>query len=68
MSEADLIGLNFADGWRRRALAAEAEVERLRSAGQRCMEISTGLAAAGIVGHMNILDVMGVALLVEGEK
>jgi hypothetical protein len=51
-----------------RADKAEAEVERLRAAGQRCMEISTGLAAAGIVGHMDILDVMGAALHGEGEK
>lgn len=41
---------------------AEAERDRLREAGQRCMEISTALAAADIVGHQNILDVMGRAL------
>ena len=47
---------------------AYAKLARLRAAGQRCMEISTGLAAAGIVGHMNILDVMGTALRGEGAK
>ena len=44
-----------------------AEVERLRAAGQRCMEISTGLASAGIVGHADILDVLGAALRGGGE-
>lgn len=47
---------------RARVGVLEAEVARLREAGQRCIEISTALAAAGIVGHQNILDVMGAAL------
>ena len=46
---------------------AEAEVERLRIAGQRCMEISTGLAAAEVVGHMDILNVMSAAMRGGGE-
>lgn len=47
---------------------AQAEVERLRIAGQRCMEISTGLAAAEVVGHMDILNVMSAALRGGGEQ
>jgi hypothetical protein len=54
--------------WREKCYEARAEVARLRAAGQRCMQISTGLAAAGVVGHMNILDVMGAALLGDGKK
>lgn len=42
------------DRWKR-------EGKRLNEMIHRCMEISTGLAAAGIVGHDDVLKVLGAA-------
>jgi hypothetical protein len=52
----------------RRAEQAEAQRDTLAKAAQRVMEISTALAAADIVGHHDVLNLLGAAIAQIEEK